>query len=164
MTQSKKTKRGTTKARKTQSSSTATVAGKATRSPLIMETIMTKGNTMQFDKMAHEAANGSKEYMDSCMKGCSVMMKGMENLVKTQSNFMQSFSEKQMKFFNDAIKSKTLNEWTEIQSSAAQENMNDLMEIATTASEQIVKIATEVLEPINSQFGKTMGKAMKMAA
>lgn len=163
MTQSKTTKRGTAKTRKPQTSS-ATVAGKTTRSPLIMETIMTKGNTMQFDKLTQDAANSSKEYADSCMKGCSVLMKGMEGLVKTQSNFVQTFSEKQMKFFNDAIKSKTLNEWTEIQSSAAQENFNDLMEIATTASEQLVKIATEALEPINSQFGKVMSKTTKMAA
>lgn len=48
-----------------------------------------------------------------------------------------------------ALSSKTLNEFTEIQNEAAQENFNDMMSGATKVSEICIKICTESFEPIN---------------
>ena len=142
------------------------VAKKATKQTTTtqpMETKMTK-TANPFEQMAQEASKSGKAQSEACMRSLNVFMKGSEDLFKTNSAFFQKFAEKQMKYMNDSLKVTTLNEWAETQNEIAQENFNDLMELATKTSEQCVKLTTEALEPINEQINQAVKKATQKAA
>lgn len=95
---------------------------------------------------------------------CNVIVSGMEDLMKYQSTFFQQFAEKQMKYINDSLQVRTLNEWTETQHEIAQENLNDLMDMATRSSERCVKIASEAFEPLNEELNKFIRQTGQAAA
>jgi phasin family protein len=123
-----------------------------------------KTDKVKFDKFANDLAKQNQETMDAYMKSCGTFMKGFEELTRAQMAFTQSLAEKQMKYFNDALKIKTLNEWSEVQNVAAQETFNEVIDAATKMSEKYVKVATDSFEPLNTQLEKSLKKATESVA
>jgi len=76
----------------------------------------------------------------------------------------QSSAEKQTKLMKEALSSKTLNEFTEVQNKIAQHNFDDFMSGATKISEQCVRVLTACSEPVNSQMSKVVKKATSSIA
>ncbi len=118
----------------------------------------------KFDKFSQDAGSVARDAAEACSRSGSVFWKGYESLVKTCMAMAQDSIEKQSTFFKKALSSKTLNEFTEIQNEAAQENFNDMMSGATKVSEICIKICTESFEPINDQISKSVRKASSSMA
>lgn len=123
-----------------------------------METLMSTQKT-QFDKISQDASTVARDAAEACSRSSNMFWKGCESLMKTCMAMTQDCVEKQSSFVKKAMSSKTLNEFTEIQNEAAQENFNDIMSSATKVSEMCIKICTESFEPINDQISKTVKKA-----
>jgi phasin family protein len=123
-----------------------------------METIMTQGKT-QFEKIAQDANDFGREGYEAFIKSSTVFARGFEEILKASATLAQTAAEKQSQFIKDALSSKTLNEWTEVQNKIAQENFDDFLSGATKLSEMSVKVITEAVEPLNKQLGKSMKKA-----
>ena len=120
--------------------------------------------TVKYEKVVQDLAKNGQESMEVYMKSCGIFMKGVEELTRSQVTFAQGFAEKQMKYVNDALKVKTLNEWSDVQNEVAQNTFKELMDNATTASEKYVKLVTDAFEPLNVQVGKTLKKATESVA
>lgn len=118
----------------------------------------------QMDKLAHEAANASRENIEACIKSGSILMKGCEDIMRTAISIAQSSAEKQSRFIKEALGSKTLNEWAEVQNRIAQSNFDDFMSGATKISELSVKVLTQAVEPVNDQASKVIQKASSAMA
>ncbi|GJL85813.1 MAG: hypothetical protein DHS20C02_15880 [Micavibrio sp.] len=123
-----------------------------------METMMTQGKT-QMDKAAQDAAKFNRESTEAFMKFGQVFTKGFEDIMRESAALAQSAAEKQAQFMKEAMSTKTLNEWTEVQTKMAQANFDDFMEGATKISELSVKVMTESTEPFNAQFSEAIKKA-----
>lgn len=128
-----------------------------------METMMKQG-PIQFDQLAREAGDAGREGVDAFMKSGAIFAKGCEDIIRTATSLAQESAEKQAQYFKDAMSSKTLNEWAEVQNKIAQAGFDDFMEGATKLSEISAKILSEVSEPLNAQMGKAMKKASSAAA
>lgn len=128
-----------------------------------VEKLMTQSKN-QFEKMSQEAGEISRESMDAFIKSGSIFMKGFEDIVRTATAIAQSSAEKQAEFVKEALSTKTLNEWTEVQNKAAQANFDDFMSGATQLSELSVKLMTEATEPLNEQATKAIKKASESMA
>jgi phasin family protein len=128
-----------------------------------MEKIMSQSK-LQMDKMTQDASAFGKEGMEAFMQSSAIFAKGFEEITRTAMALCQSSAEKQAQFFNQALSSKTLNEWTEAQNKIAQSNMDDIMSAATKLSEMSIKVLTESAEPINEQMGKGIRKASESMA
>lgn len=76
----------------------------------------------------------------------------------------QDTTAKQTQYMKEALSSKTLNEWTEVQSKIAQGSFDDFMSGATQISELGVKTFSDAVEPINTQLTKTVQKASTIMA
>ncbi|HRC26880.1 MAG TPA: phasin family protein [Alphaproteobacteria bacterium] len=118
----------------------------------------------KFDKFSQDAGSATRDAAEAYSRSGNVFWKGYESLVKTCTAMAQDSIEKQSTFFKKALSSKTLNEFTEIQNEAAQENFNDMMSGATKVSEICIKICTESFEPINDQISKSVRKASSSMA
>lgn len=127
-----------------------------------MEKLMNQ-NKAQIEKFSADAASMGRESMDAFMKSSTLFAKGMEQIMRTATTMAQSAAEKQGAFFKEALSSKTLNEWTEVQNKMAQSNFDDFMSSATQISEMSVKLMTEAVEPISEQMTKAMQKASAAA-
>ncbi len=123
-----------------------------------METIMTK-NKVQLDKLAQEANALGRESTEAFIKAGNIFAKGFEEIVKTSMTMAQDAAEKQAKFVKEAMSTKTLNEWAEVQHKIVQTNFDDLMSGATKISELSVKVLTDGVEPLNEQANKAILKA-----
>ncbi len=128
-----------------------------------MENIMTK-QPFQFDQIAQDAANQSREGLEAFVKSGEIFAKGFEELVKTATSMTQSAAEKQAEYTKQLMGSKTLNEYAEAQNKIAQSNFDQFMAGATQLSEMGVKVLSEASEPLNEQMTKTMAKANKTMA
>jgi len=128
-----------------------------------MEKMMTQGKT-QFDKLAKDATEMNREHVEACVKSSTIFAKGCEDMMKTMMSIAQSAAERQGKFLKEAMSSKTLNEWTEVQNKIAQSNFDDFMSSATKMTEMSVKVLNEAVEPINEQVTKGIQKASKSMA
>jgi phasin family protein len=128
-----------------------------------MEKIMTTSKS-QMDKMAQDASAFGKEGLEAWIQSSTIFAKGFEEIARTAIALGQSAAEKQAQFLNQALSSKTLNEFAEAQNKIAQSNLDDIMNAATKLSEMSAKLFTEASEPINEQFGKSMSKASKAMA
>lgn len=128
-----------------------------TMAPLTLETMM-KPNTQQFDQFTKDAADISRESMDAFVKSGQIFAKGFEAIVKESMALAQTAAEKQMQFAKDAMTSKSINEFSDIQNKIAQSNFDDFMAGATKISELGVKVLTEAVEPINEQVTKSVQK------
>ena len=128
-----------------------------------METMMTKGKK-QFEKLSQDANDFGRDGIEAFVKSSTIFAKGFEDLFRTSMALAQSSAEKQSQYIKEAMSSKTLNEFTEVQSKIAQANFDDFMASATKISEMSVKLLTEASEPLNAQATKTMQKASDLAA
>ena len=134
-------------------------------SPLLtfqpMETMMNK-NTSQFDqfeKIAQSTNDFSREGYEAFQKSMTILAQKSEEIVKIAVAIAQSSAERHQKLMQDAMTSKTLNEWADTQSKMAQASFDDFMSGATKISELGVKALTECSEPINQQMTKVMNQA-----
>ena len=75
----------------------------------------------------------------------------------------QNAAEKQAEFAKQAMSSKTMNEFTELQNKMAQTSFDDFMAGATKMSEMTVKTLTEASEPVNEQMTKAMTNMQETA-
>lgn len=129
-----------------------------------MEKIMTTNQPYQFDKLAQEAANQSRESMEAFVKSGTIFAKGFEELMKTAASLSQTAAEKQAEYAKQLMGSKTLNEYAEAQNKIAQANFDQFMAGATKLSEMGAKVLSEASEPINTQVTKAVQKANKSMA
>lgn len=128
-----------------------------------MEKIMTK-QPFQFDQLAQDAANQSRESMEAFVKSGTIFAKGFEEIIKTAATLTQGAAEKQAEYTKQLMGSKTLNEYAEAQNKIAQSSFDQFMAGATKLSEMSVKVLNEASEPLNEQMTKTMAKANKQMA
>lgn len=152
----KKTIKVTTRA-KTVSAKAAPVEVKKIAKKMELKTMNTTNK--QFEKFTQDAANAGQEQIEALVKSGTIFAKGMEDILKTCMNIAQSSTEKTQEAAKTIMACKTLNEFTEAQSKLAQDSFDDFMATATKLSELSIKVATDSLEPINDQVGKTMKKA-----
>lgn len=128
-----------------------------------MENIMSKTaaafDTKAFDKMAKETADFGRECSEACAKANAILVKGMEEIMGAVASIAQSSAEKQAKFAKEAMSSKTINEFAEIQNKIAQTSFDDFMSSFTKLSEMSVKVLTEGAEPMNAQIVKAIQRA-----
>lgn len=117
-----------------------------------------------FDKFSQDAGVFGREASEAVSKASAIYQKNCETILKACMSFTQDTIEKQTQYAKKALSTKTLNEFTELQSEAAQESFNDFMTGATRISELCVKAATDCIEPINDQLGKTIRKASEAMA
>lgn len=127
-----------------------------------LEDIMMK-NTAQFDKMAQEAADLSRQSFEAMTQSYGIFAKGYENLMRTTMEISQNAAEKQAAFAKEAMSCSSMDEFKDMQSKVAQTSLEDLMSGATKLSEISTKVLTESAEPLSMQMNKTMQK-MKTAA
>lgn len=127
-----------------------------------METIMAQSKT-QYDAFVKDANELGREGLDAFVKSSTIFAKGFEDIFRTSMDLAQAAAEKQTKLMKDAMSSKTLNEWTEVQNKIAKSNFDDFMAGATKISELSVKVLSEASEPINEQVAKGVSKATKAA-
>ncbi len=115
--------------------------------------------TTKAEKMTADTAALNKDQMEAFMQSSTLWVRGTEEIVKTCVSLAQEAMEKNSEAMKTLMGCKTLNELTETQTKLAQQSFDDLVNSTTKISELTVKIATDSLEPINSQFGKTLKKA-----
>lgn len=163
-TAAKKTVKAAAKTAKTASKTTTKAASNTTKSAINeMEKIM-KNQPFDFDKMAQEAANQSREGFEALVKSGTIFAKGFEDIMKVASSMTQDAAEKQAEFARQLMGSKTMNEYAEAQNKIAQANFDQFMSGATQLSEMSVKVLSEASEPLNTQMTKAMNQANKTMA
>ncbi len=118
----------------------------------------------QFDKIIKETTDFSTQYSEACSKSCSIMMKGFEDILGTVMTLSQSSAERQSKLIKEAMSSKTINEFAEVQNKIVQANFDDFMSGATKISEISVKLLTDSSEPVSTEINKVVQKATKAMA
>lgn len=128
-----------------------------------MEKIMSTSKS-QYEKLSADAANASRQGVDSFMKSSTTFMKGAEQILKEIAAISQKSAERNTEAFKALLACKTLNELTEAQNKIAQQNFDDIMTASTKISEMSIKLATEAFEPINDQVTKGMKKATEAMA
>lgn len=138
--------------------------------PKMMENVMAQAKSQmdrqsqKMDKMTQDATALGREQFDAMIKSCNSLARGCEELIRTSMSIAQNAAERQSQFMKQAMSSKTVNEWAEVQNKIAQANFDDFMSGATKISEMSVKIMTECTQPLNDQIGKSMRKASESMA
>jgi phasin family protein len=122
----------------------------------IMSSYTPQFDTKQFEKMSSDAAEMSREGFDAVVKSTTLYAKGMEAMMRMGMEMAQSAAEKQAEFAKQAMSSKTMNEFSELQNKMAQTSFDDFMAGATQMSEMTVKTMSEASEPVNEQMTKAM--------
>lgn len=120
--------------------------------------------TTQFDKFLKETNDFGSGYSDACTKSSTIFMKGFENIMSTMMTLAQDSAEKQATYMKEAMSSKTINEFADVQNKIAQASFDDFVSNATKISEISVKVLTESAEPVNTQVTKSVQKATKSMA
>jgi len=115
-------------------------------------------------KAAQDAADMARQGAEAFMKSGSIFMKGYEDMMRTAVELSQQAAEKQTKFMQDAMSSKTLHDLTTVQSKMAQTSFDDFMSGATKMSELSTKILSESVEPVNAQMSQAVEKTKKAMA
>jgi phasin family protein len=123
-----------------------------------MEKTMTKSKS-QMDRLAQDAGHMGKEGFEAFIKSSTVFAKGFEEILRAGVALAQDSAERQAQYMKEALSSKTLNEWTEVQNKIAQASFDDFMAGTTKITEMGVKVLTETAEPFNAQMGKAIKKA-----
>ncbi|MGN7437817.1 MAG: phasin family protein [Alcanivorax sp.] len=121
-------------------------------------------STTQFDKLMKETTDFGTQYSDACTKSSAIFMKGVEDIIGTVMSLAQSSAEKQANFVKEAMGSKTINEFAEVQNKIVQANFDDFMAGATKISEIGVKVLTDSAEPVNTEINKAVQKATQAMA
>ena len=156
------TKQNTNTTTNTTKASTAK-SKKINKTTKTMEKAMTQGKA-QYDKLTKEISDNGRESFESYYKSYGIMIKGFEDISKTQANFFKELTEKQSKLLKESLSVRTLDELSNMQNKAAQSTFDDLMEIATKTSEQYFKLMNEAFEPINQQVSNSIKKASENIA
>ncbi len=125
---------------------------------------MSKATTEQLGKTIKETADFGSQYSEACAKSGTIFMKGLEDIMGTVVSLAQKSAEKQAKFVKEAMSSKTINEFADVQNKYVQANFDDFMENAVKVSEISAKILTESSEPVNTQISKAVQKATNSIA
>jgi phasin family protein len=162
----KRTAKHTASAQTTSAKSKKTnniTAFKPTNSFIKMEKTMTPGKA-QFDKFTNEATSAGREGFEAFNRSMAVFAKGCEDFMRASISIAQSSAEKQAQLAKEAMSSKSLNEWADVQNRIAQSNFDDAMAAATTLSEIGVRILSESTAPLNNQFSKNLKRASDSAA
>jgi phasin family protein len=128
-----------------------------------MATYTPQFDTKQFEKMTQDASEMSREGFDAVVKSSTLYAKGFEALMRAGMELAQNAAEKQAEFAKQAMSSKTMNEFTELQNKMAQTSFDDFMAGATKMSEMTVKTLTEASEPVNEQMTKAMTNMQETA-
>lgn len=128
-----------------------------------METIMTQSKA-QFEQFTKEAADLNREGVDAFVKSSQIFAKGFEEIIKQSVAVAQASAEKQAAFLKEAMSSKTINEFSDVQNKIAQTNFDDFMSGATKITELSTKVLSEAAEPINNQVTKSVQKASDAVA
>lgn len=128
-----------------------------------MENTMTK-NKAQFDKFTTEANNMSREGTEAFMESGKIFAKGFEELMRVSMSMVQDAAEKQSQFAKEAMSSKTLNEFAEVQGRIAKANFDDFMTCSTKISELGVKVIKDGATPLSEQANKVIIKAKSAVA
>jgi phasin family protein len=128
------------------------------------EDIEMTSNTHKAEKMTADATALNKDQMDAFMQSGNLWVRGTEEIVKTYVSLAQEAMERNSEALKTLMGCKTLNELTETQAKLAQQSFDDLVTNATRISELTIKVATDSLEPVNSQFAKTLKKSTSAAA
>lgn len=128
-----------------------------------METIMTK-SPFQYDHLAQDAANASREGMEAFVKSGTIFAQGFENIIKTAAAMTQAAADKQGEYARQIMGSKSLNEFAETQNKIAQASFDEFMSGAIKLSEMSVKVLGDASEPLNAQAAKAVQKANKAMA
>ena len=124
---------------------------------------MTK-QPFNFDNIAQEAANQSREGFEAFSRSGAIFAKGYEELLKTAAALTQSAVEQQAEYAKELMGSKSINDYADKQNKIAQANYEQFMETATKLSEMSVKVLSDASEPLNSQVAKAMNNTAKKAA
>jgi phasin family protein len=127
------------------------------------EKIMSQGKN-QFDKLTNDATAFSRDGFDAFNKSMSIFAKGFEDIIRASMSIAQTSAEKQGQLVKEALSTKSLNEWADIQNKIAQTSFDDVIAAATKLSEMGVKVFTQGSEPINSSLTKGMKKASEAMA
>lgn len=128
-----------------------------------MEKIMTQSKT-QFDTLTKDATELGRDQVEAYIKSSTIFAKGCEDMMRTMMSLAQGAAERQGKYVKEALSSKTLNEFTEVQNKIAQANFDEFMSSATKMTELSVKVLNDSVEPINAQVTKGIQKATKSMA
>ena len=128
-----------------------------------MENFMTQGKD-QFEKLTNEATTLGRDGFDAFNKTMAIFARGFEDIVRTSMSIAQTTAEKQGQLVKEALSTKSLNEWADIQNRIAQTSFDDAIAAATKLSEMSVKVLTQGSEPINNQLTKGMKKASEAMA
>lgn len=123
-----------------------------------VKNVMNEGKA-KLEKLSKHAAEHGKEHLDALSRSGTIFAKGFEEFFKTYTALAQSAAERNAQTVKALLSSKTLNEFTELQTSAVQQNFDDFLTGVTKLSELGVKLATETMEPINDHVSKTIKKA-----
>lgn len=118
----------------------------------------------KLDQMIKDSTKFTSQYSDACTKSTTILMKGIEDIVETAMSLMQSSTEKQANFVKQAMSSKNINDFAEVQNKIAQENFDDFVAGATKISEISAKILTDSAEPVNAELNKVIQKATNAMA
>lgn len=128
-----------------------------------MEKVMVQSKT-QFDKLAQDASNASRENVEAVVKCTTTFAKGFEEIMRVSMSMAQDAAERQGRFMKDVLSVKTLNEFTEVQNRIAQSNFEDFMSGATKLTEMSIKVLNDSIDPLNEQLNSTIKKATQKAA
>ena len=128
-----------------------------------MESLMNSQKN-QFEKISADCTEQARQTSEILMKSGTVMMKGMEQVMKTCMAMAQASTERNTEAFKEILACKTINDFTEAQTRLSQQNFDEMMQNATKLSEICIKLCTEAFDPINDQFSKAIKKASEQMA
>tara|TARA_B100001989_G_scaffold239839_2_gene204402 strand:+ start:3088 stop:3474 length:387 start_codon:yes stop_codon:yes gene_type:complete len=123
-----------------------------------------KQTPFDFDEITKQTTEFSQQCSDACAKSSEIYAKGFETIFGEIMNIAQDSAKKQAKFVKEALSSKTINEFAEVQNKIMQDSFDDFMTSATKLSELSIKVAIDSSEPMNEQINKIIQKSSQAMA
>ena len=109
-------------------------------------------------KNYEDATKISKENVDAAIRSSQVMAKAAEELGKAIYSFTQSSVELSVQASQAALNVRTLQDLVDVQSEYARTSMDHMISGTSKLSDLAVKVANEVMEPINQRMNEAMEK------
>lgn len=110
-----------------------------------------------------DAAQASKENVDAAIRSSQVMAKAAEEMGKAIYSFTQSSMELSVQASQAALNVRTLQDLVDVQSEYARNSMDHMISGSSKISDMAVKVANEVMEPINQRMNEAVEKINKVA-
>ncbi|MDH5722707.1 MAG: phasin family protein [Alphaproteobacteria bacterium] len=123
-----------------------------------------KQTPFDLDEITKQTTEFSQQCSDACTKSSEIYAKGFETIFGEIMNIAQNSAKKQAKFVKEALASKTINEFAEIQNKILQDSFDEFMTNTTKLSEISIKVAMETSEPMNEQINKIIQKSSQAMA